>query len=244
MSVDKNRFKTVTNIVIDKLEGGYYNPTWHNVGDSRYGNSGETMFGIDRKAGGTLNDTIAGKQFWAIIDKNKNPQVWKWNYKGGTLAPQLKDLTSEIMYPQYESLSSRYLTPKAKSIVDSDNRLLFHFIYATWNGSGWFKKFATDINKAVDNGITNTDKLTQVALDSRTKEGLKAGSPPNSLIAQGGNKIAGFINTLKGIATKGTGFAKKGAEIVKKKPLITVVLISVVMVAGYILWTTLKKNKK
>lgn len=242
MAVDKNRFKTVTNIVIDKLEGGYFNPTWHNVGDSRYGNSGETMFGIDRKAGGSLNDTVAGKQFWSIIDKNKTPQVWKWNYKGGTLAPQLKDLTSEIMYPQYESLANRYLTPQAKSIVDSDNRLLFHFIYGAWNGAGWFKKFATDINKAIANGVTNTDKLTQVALDSRTKEGLKAGSSPNSLIAQGGKKIASFIDTLKDVATKSTEVAQKGVEVVKKNFIPTILITVALLIGSYGLYKTLKRK--
>jgi len=242
MAVDKNRFKTVTNLVIDKLEGGYFNPTWHSVGDIRYGNSGETMFGIDRKAGGALNDTTAGRQFWAIIDKNKNPQVWKWNYKGGNLAPQLKDLTSDIMYPQYESLANRYLTPQTKAIVDSDNRLLFHFIYGAWNGSGWFKKFATDMNKAVASGVTDTDKLTQVAIDSRTKEGLKAGSSPNSLIAKGGNKIAGFINTLKNVATNGTEVAKESAEIVKKNFVPTILITTALLVGIYILYKTLKQK--
>jgi len=240
MAVDKNRFKTVTNIVIDKLEGGYFNPNWHNVGDSRYSNSGETMFGIDRKAGGSLNDTVAGKQFWSIIDKNKTPQVWKWNYKGGALAAQLKDLTSEIMYPQYESLANRYLTPQTKAIVDSDNRLLFHFIYAAWNGSGWFKKFATDMNQAVASGSTNSDKLVQVALDSRTKEGLRPGSAPNSLVAQGGNKIAGFINTLKNVAIKGKDAAIKGTEIVKKNLIPTILITLSIIVGSYLLYKTIK----
>jgi hypothetical protein len=245
MAVDKNKFKTVTQLVIDKLEGGYYNPNWHssiNKGDPRYSSSGETMFGIDRKAGGTLNDSVAGKQFWSIIDKNKNPQTWKWNYKGGALAPQLKDLTSEIMYPQYESLANRYLTPQTKAIVDNDNRLLFHFIYGAWNGSGWFKKFATDMNKAVASGVTNTDKLTEVALNSRTKEGLKEGSSPNSLIAQGGNKIAGFINTLKDVATKSTEVAKQGAEIVKKNLTPTILITTALLVGSYILYKTLKQK--
>jgi hypothetical protein len=75
----------------------------------------------------------------------------------------------------------------------SDGRLLFHFIYATWNGSGWFQKFAKDINAAVAQGITNTDALLKVAMHSRTKEGLTKGSAPNSLIAQGGNKIEKIV---------------------------------------------------
>lgn len=249
MAVDKNKFETVTQLVIDKLEGGYYNPSWHssvNKGDPRYSSSGETMFGIDRKAGGSINDTTAGKQFWGIIDKAKNPQTWKWNYKGGNLAPQLKELVVEIMYPVYERNAKNYLTPETKAIVDSDSRLLFHFIYGSWNGAGWFKKFATDMNKAVASGITDTDKLTQVAIDSRTKEGLKAGSPPNSLVAQGGNKIASFINDLKNIGSKSVDVAKQtvqqGVDVVKKKPLMTIALTAITVVATYILYKQLKNK--
>ena len=77
MSLSLDTFKGVTDLVIKKLEGGYYNPQWHNVGDKRYGDSGETMYGIDRVAGGTINTTPAGQKFWALIDANKNKSVWK-----------------------------------------------------------------------------------------------------------------------------------------------------------------------
>lgn len=235
MAVDKNKFSSVTNLVIDKLEGGYYNPAWHSTGDSRYGGSGETMFGIDRRAGGTINDTAAGKQFWSLIDKNKSREVWKWNYKGGSLAPQLKQLVVDIMYPVYERNANRYLDPQTKAIVDNDNRLLFHFIYGSWNGEGWFKKFANDMDKAVQSGIVNPDKLVQVALDSRTKEGLKSGSSPNSLIAQGGRKIAGFIESLKNVGNQ-------ASDLVKKKPLITIIITMVSVISIYALIKTLKNK--
>lgn len=236
MAVDKNKFKTVTQLVIEKLEGGYYNPAWHSTGDARYGSSGETMFGIDRVAGGSINDTTAGKKFWGIIDKVKTPKTWKWNYKGGDLAPQLKDLVVEIMYPVYENNAKNYLTPQSKAIVDSDNRLLFHFIYASWNGAGWFKKFASDINKAVSIGITDTDKLSQIAIDSRTKEGLKSGSKPNSLIAQGGRKIADLFSSLKDVA-------KETEEVVKKNPIIIASLTFGIIITSYIFYKTITKNK-
>ena len=29
--------------------------------------------------------------------------------------------------------------------------LLFHFSYASWNGEGWFKRFATSLNSAIKN---------------------------------------------------------------------------------------------
>jgi hypothetical protein len=239
MAVDKDKFKTVTQLVIDKLEGGYYNPLWHSVGDSRYSKSGETMFGIDRKAGGKINDTTAGKEFWGIIDKAKTPQTWKWNYKGGALAPQLKNLVVDIMYPVYERNAKNYLTPQTKAIVDSDSRLLFHFIYGSWNGTGWFKKFATDMNKAVASGITDTDKLSQVAIDSRTKEGLKEGSSPNSLVKQGGNKIATLFGSLKDVVI---AKAKSTEETVKKNPLPTAIITAVLIVASYMIYKQLKNK--
>lgn len=197
--ITKDAFRAVTDIVISKMEGGYYHPNMlldGRVTDHRYANSGETMMGIDRKAGGSINTTEAGQSFWKVIDDAGAADNWKWNYMGGSLNSQLKGLASDVMYPSYVSNSKNYLSTKASAIVDSDPRLVFHFSYATWNGAGWFKKFAKDINDAVDSGTTNSDKLVQVAIDSRTKEGLSSGSSPNSLIKQGGDKIAGFIQTL------------------------------------------------
>ena len=233
MAVDEKRFNAMTQVVIDKLEGGYYHPDMLKDGrvkDARYGTSGETMFGIDRRQGGSINDTIAGKKFWGIIDQANARSNWKWNYKGGELSNQLKPLVSQMMLPQYENLANRYLSPQSKAIVDNDNRLLFHFIYGTWNGSGWFKKFADDINKSVAKGQTNPDELVKVAISSRTQEGLKAGSSPNSLIAQGGNKIANFINTLGG-STK---------EFAKKNPLTTIAVTALITVG---IWILIKQFK-
>ena len=183
----KVNFDEVTKQVVDKVEGGYYNPKWHYK--SAMGDSGETMFGIDRKHGGTLNTSSAGVQFWNLIDKNKNKSEWKHGYRGGQLEGQLLDLVSQIMQPHYETLAKKYLSPEAKSIVDNDKRLLFHFIYASWNGSGWFQKFSKKFNNSVDSGITNPDELVKVAIDSRIDSG-------NKLIAQGGRKIDSFIQNL------------------------------------------------
>ena len=212
-------FNDSTKLVIDQLEGGYFNPAWHNVGDPRYSNSGETMYGLDRLRG-NQEATATGKEFWSLIDKNKTKEVWKWNYKGGALGDQLKNLAVQIMYPLYSSYAKLYLNDKAKKIVDNDPALLFHFVYATWNGSGWFKKFATDINTAVNNGVTN---LQQVAINSRTKEGLKAGSKPNSLIAQGGEKIKKIFETL-----------------IKNKPTNTTLILIISVIAGYFLYKKFK----
>lgn len=229
-------------VVIDNLEGGYYHPQMLKDGrvkDSRYSNSGETMFGIDRKAGGTINDTPAGKKFWAIID-NANASVnWKWNYKGGALGNELKQLAAEIIYPEYQRMSKKYLSPKTKQLVDSDKRLLFNFIYATWNGEGWFKRFAAPINNAVASGTTNLDELTKIAVSTRTQS-------RNSLIAQGGRKIEGIIDKLKettvALVTDPIGTAKK-------KPATVIIGISLITISvTFAIWGIAKiysaKNSK
>lgn len=210
--IDKNQFSNIVSLVIDNLEGGYYNPKMLQDGrvkDSRYNTSGETMFGIDRRQGGSINTSPAGQQFWSIIDKSGAANTWRWNYMGGSLEPQLKSLVADMMYPQVEGLARTYLTPDTLAIVEKDPRLIFHFAYGAWNGSGWFRKFAQDMNKAVASGVKDPDKLAQVAIDSRTKEGLTSGSPPNSLVAQGGRKIAQLFLTLK---DKVVSLAKKKSD--------------------------------
>lgn len=225
--IDKKEFSKITYLVISALEGGYYHPdmlTDGRIKDTRYNSSGETMFGIDRKNGGAINTSTDGKKFWAVIDNAGARSKWKYNYMGGDLAPQLKELAAAMMYPVYNTLASAYLSTKAKPIVEKDSRLLFHFIYAAWNGAGWFKKFASDINKAVESGITNPDTLAQVAINSRTKEGLTAGSKPNSLIAQTGAKIANIFETLpvNNDVNNNTNFASLGGGLM---PIIAILIL-------------------
>lgn len=242
--MDKQKFKDITKTVIDKLEGGYWNPAWHGV-PKGFETSGETLFGLDR-ARGDSTKVSSGQQFWKIIDANKTPGVWTHNYiPSEPLKSQLIDLASDIEYNDYNAWGNLYLHPNAKAIVESDPRLIFHFAYATWNGPGWFKKFANDINKAVDSGITDTDKLVQIALNSRIKEGLKEGSKPVPLIAQGGNKIAGFIDTLKEATVASAKAIEKGVTETEtkavKNPLATVAIIGVVI--GFVfLVRTIKRN--
>jgi len=162
-------FVKITGQVIDKLEGGYYHPDmrYRLPGDwSKYGASGETMFGIDRLKGGTINQTPAGKEFWSIIDNANAKNTWKWNYKGGQLGERLKVLVAQMMKPQYDSYCRLYLTPEALKIVNSSKALTFNFIYATWNGSGWFQKFAARFNEDVKNGLSIKDLIKNTKITS------------------------------------------------------------------------------
>ena len=197
--VTKDKFRQVTAMVVKNLEGGYYHPNMLKDGrvkDSRYSASGETMFGIDRKQGGSINTSAAGVKFWSLIDGANARNTWKWNYKGGDLAPKLMELTGDMMYPQFNSLLDTYATESTKKAIENDDRLLFNFIYAAWNGSGWFAKWTKDINKYLAGGPRTKDQILKYALSLRTDEGYTIGSAPNSLIKQGGEKIKGFINTL------------------------------------------------
>ena len=164
MSVEKKVFAEVTKTIIDNFEGGYYNPAWHHLGPL-YAYSGETMFGLDRK--NFTSPSPAWKKFWAIIDSNKNQATWVWNYGGGFYRNQLQDLAVEIMYPVYEQYASQTMSTKLRAIVESDPKLLLHFVYGVWNGAGWFTQFAGFLNKKVASGVVDKDLLQSYALQSR-----------------------------------------------------------------------------
>ena len=186
-SLTSTDFKQSVNKVIDAFEGGYYHPNMVKDGrlksSYKMGNSGETMMGMDRKHGAGFAKTSAGQEFWGLIDKANASQNWKHNYMGGSLENTLRGLVADMIKPEYDSLSSKYLNSKAREIVKKSPDLTFNFIYATWNGPGWFQTFAKKINEAVDSGITNPSELTKVVIKARTQSG-------NSVIAQGGKKIA------------------------------------------------------
>lgn len=209
-------YDSIVKSVIDNLEGGYYHPNMMQKDPGKfsvYKRSGETMFGLDRFAGHDLfystprisNDPVSdleniesnkyqyksndAKEFWETIDSADAKDKWPWNYRGGQYENRLEELAGKIMRPEFESLFGQYLSHPAQEIVKNDPRLMYHFVYATWNGAGWFKKFARDISQAVLGGTTDPAVLAKIAMDSRTKEGLTDNSSPNSIIAQGGKKI-------------------------------------------------------
>jgi hypothetical protein len=185
----------IVKLIIENLEGGYYHPNMLKDGrvkDSRYGKSGETMFGLDRKAGQTESTGPAGVEFWKIIDNENASKNWKWNYMAKdnpALYSKLVSLAAQIMKPEYEKYCRMFLSPQSSQIVNNNGGLLFNFAYATWNGPGWFKKFATVINESVDSGITDPKELLKIVLDRRS-------GSSNSLVAQGANEISKIANAL------------------------------------------------
>lgn len=204
--IAKDNFINLTDLVIKNFEGGYYHPDMLKKGiikDQRYASSGETMFGIDRKHGaGALAKSDAWKEFWSIIDKANARTTWKWNYTGGALGPVLRKLTGAMMYPHFMRLFTKYLSPAAQAVVANDERLIVHFSYASWNGEGWFQRFAKPLNDAVAKGITDKDQLFNIALQARTKS-------TNSLIRQHGAKMASLIKKTWPALSTGGAVKKK-----------------------------------
>jgi hypothetical protein len=182
----EDQFKKSTNSIIDYIEGAYVNPEQLKNKREKFAfrKSGETMFGIDRRTGGKINDTPAGKEFWKLIDidKRKNPDKWKRYYDGGNIKDELKNLTVEMMKPRFMRLFNNNLDEKTQSLVKSDPRLFLHFAYAAWNGDGWFRRFAKSTNKRVKEGITDVDVLFNKAIEDRKNSSGLIGSKADEVL--------------------------------------------------------------
>lgn len=203
---DTKDFATVTRQVIAYLEGGYYNPRTHDVGDNRYSSSGETMFGIDRKAGapasaGAENPAAppAAKEFWKKIgDAQSTGGNWRYLYiPPNPLQDELVDLTIKIIKPQFDQLLKKHYKPEIRSVIESDGRLLFNVIYAVWNGSGWFEALAKELTAYYNAGNKTADALTRWFVNRRIDAtgllGITRRDSSWSLFNQGGLKIEKLI---------------------------------------------------
>jgi hypothetical protein len=190
--------------IINHLEGGYFHPSqaWSDSpktikkGYTIMKNSGETIYGIDRVAGGWMKSS-KGKTFWNKIDqisgygkyslKNsdtitrkwdiskypKNTNGWNYNYMPNisSILNEAKDMIGE-RFNNY--LDSNFKNHPLKNIILKDGRLLFMWYRATWNGSGFFQKYATNIKKVYNNGETNIEKL--ICADLTFRYNTKASS--------------------------------------------------------------------
>jgi hypothetical protein len=189
------KFADLIDIETKYLGGGYYHPDMladGRIKDNRYAASGETMYDIDRKNGGTVNTGEAGKKFWALIDAANARKVWKWNYMGGALTPQLKPLVSEMIYPLYIGYCKKWLSADSLALVNGDVKLTFNFIYAVFNGPGWFKYFANAMNIYVDKqGI----KDVAILMDKMIYERIQT---KNSLIVQGAKTMTSILPKITG----------------------------------------------
>jgi hypothetical protein len=138
-----------------------------------YANSGETLFGLDRKAGQIEKICPAGKKFFAIIDgekatlKDKFCEVWKYNYRGGKLEDELKLLAAETMWFSYNANMKAFSKdPETKNRIEKNKGLVLHMSYACWNGPGFFQKFVKALEKGVKEGKSDK-QLIEIAKTTR-----------------------------------------------------------------------------
>jgi len=185
-------FMDITKKVIENFEGGYWNPFCPSHPKGGMGRSTETLFGLDRY-NGNIESTSEGKEFFRIIDDEKRAmgatssgsgsgmrwsnmdrfcKKWKWNSRGGDKEQKLKELAASIMKKRFDShMSSFVKDPKTRQKIMNNDGLLIHMSYATWNGSGFFKKFADKLQQGVKQGMTDK-QLIDLAVQSRASTGL------------------------------------------------------------------------
>ena len=193
---------TLTNAIIDNIEGGYYHPDMKSNlrnGD-RLGDSGETMFGIDRRAGAPqfTTKTADAVDFWNLVDQYYGTHHSDAAYYGdkadGRRVPaavgfQLRHYVSEMIEDAYDDWND-YLSDGAKRIVENDPRLMLQFWYAVWNGPGNFQKFANLVNAAYSNGERSALAFWNLIQNARRSRG--------GLFAEGADKLDAIAATLPG----------------------------------------------
>ena len=175
-----------------------------------YGSSGETMWGLDRYAGQT-EKSDAGAAIWKELDKltgygsygayarktptgkwdiKKYPKVaggWKWcHVPPGKSSKKIYDAAVDYAIGNYRSYLK--LNFKGKSdivdLINSDNRMTFAWLRATWNGPGHFEKFANNFKKIYGQiGKDNPEKLIVSDLNFRYSTGVSLIKGDASVIA-------------------------------------------------------------
>lgn len=193
LSFDK--FSTLTQHVIDFLEGGYYHPSMKSKFNIKsqllLGDSGETMFGLDRKHGAQLARYPEWDIFWDVVDqgKAKRPFEWKYNAKNVKDADVLKDFAARIMYKWFSYLAGKYILISSMDEIANDDRLTIHFIYGAWNGIGWFERYAKALNAAIVKFPNQKEAIFQEAFKARI-------ASSNPVIRQQGTNMVAMFKSL------------------------------------------------
>lgn len=181
MELNLDTAKYFTDIIIGNMEGGYYHPKMKEylVNGERLGNSGETMYGIDFKAGGALGETQFAqevKQFFApyveeIHDNATAFRIYSDKADGKKVAPaelgqRWRPMVAEMMLNLFRQYVTK-LDPGAREVVMNDPALFLQFFYGVWNGKPAFDKFAEVMNKAYGEGERDPQNLNRVVQDCR-----------------------------------------------------------------------------
>jgi len=163
-------------------------------GSSLYRTSGETYGGLDRHAGhdlfyrsqiphGLRSSPIDAAlyvqqksdfrssddaHFWRLLDSFTHRYKLPWNFRfPNPFQSQMAILISRIMTRQFHKNLIAFCSPRLASIIMSNPFLLAHFFYATWNGPGWFKRFAKSLDSLISTGRVDQNDLVRRAYMDR-----------------------------------------------------------------------------
>lgn len=193
--------KKIVDLIIDNIEGGYYHPDMKDKlrGGENLGISGETMFGIDRKNGAPqfTTKTPEAVAFWQVVDANFGTHHGDTSYYNdkadgrkktpASVGTQLRAYVNEMIYDAYDDYD-KYLSDGAEQIVENDPRLFMNFLYAVWNGPGYFQQFSNAVNTAYTNGDRSPQSYWNIVQAARRAKG--------GLIAVGADKLDALANQL------------------------------------------------
>jgi len=207
----------------DLLEGGYFHPAMYQKDpgffagrgdkydserDRWYSQSGETMFGLDRKAGApAVTVGVPQEKFWALVDAyygSHHADLSYWNDTANgsksdipaSVGQQLRQLGSEIALSLLSSYTAKYLTEPAKSIIYSNAPLLLQFLYASYNGPVFFRVIANLVKDAVASGTTDATTLYNMVSARRRQY--------SNYFAKGADKLDRIAAQLQ--SSRGGGF--------------------------------------
>lgn len=183
-------FKDATELIIKRLEGGYYHPDMKKKNPAKYEKmlgSGETMFGLDRKWGPRDAEI---ERFWKLVDDANARTSWEHNYMledNPELADELISILANRLQGDFQKFSNSF-TDETRRIVMSSPKLFFNFAYATWNGSRDFKNWAHQMNVLVDSGITDPEILNNEMIEMRKRT--------NPTLRNSSEKVRSITQTL------------------------------------------------
>lgn len=210
--MDKATATKYVTIVIDNLEGGYYHPDMKpNLKNGEVMmDSGETMYGLDRKAGAP-GVTVGASQeaFWRTVDtyygRYHADTAYYADMAAGkkadipaTVGQTLKAYAADIILQLFNSYAQKYkLDAAAAQKIFSDPALTLQFFYAVYNGPVAFGKFVEVMNAAYSKGTQDARALYQLLQAKRRTMG--GGEYGNKLYRQGADKIDQIIKKYFGL---------------------------------------------
>ena len=223
--MDKQTATKYVTIVIDNLEGGYYHPDMKpklKNGEVMM-DSGETMYGLDRKAGAPAVTVGASQEaFWRTIDtyygKHHADTAYYADMAAGkkadipaTVGQTLKAYAADIILQLFNKYVQQYkLDAAAAQKIFSDPALTLQFFYACYNGPVAFGKFVEVMNAAYSKGTRDAKVLYQLLQAKRRTMG--GGEYGNKLYQQGADKIDQIIKKYFGLDYADDAASSNGAK--------------------------------